>query len=58
MIQSLGGLADYYEQEAAKSISAATELIQPAVILMVAGVIGFVGTAVISGIYSSIASIE
>lgn len=58
MIQSLSGLADYYEQEAAKSISAATELIQPAVILLVAAVIGFVGTAVISGIYSSIASIE
>ena len=55
---ALNGLAEYYEQEAAKAVGAATELIQPAVILLVAGLVGFVGTAVISGIYSAISSIE
>ena len=55
---ALSGLADYYEQEAAKAVGMATELIQPAVILLVAGLVGFVGTAVISGIYSAISSIE
>ena len=55
---ALNGLADYYEQEAAKAVSTATELIQPAVILLVAGLVGFVGTAVISGIYSAMSSIE
>ena len=58
LTHALSGLADYYEQEAAKAVSAATELIQPAVILLVAGLVGFVGTAVISGIYSAISSIE
>ena len=56
--QAFSGLADYYEQEAAKAVGIATELIQPAVILLVAGLVGFVGTAVISGIYSAISSIE
>lgn len=58
LTHALAGLADYYEQEAAKAVSTATELIQPAVILLVAGLVGFVGTAVISGIYSAISSIE
>ena len=58
LTHALSGLADYYEQEAAKAVSTATELIQPAVILLVAGLVGFVGTAVISGIYSAISSIQ
>lgn len=58
LTHALSGLADYYEQEAAKAVNTATELIQPAVILLVAGLVGFVGTAVISGIYSAISSIE
>ncbi|MCH7712395.1 MAG: type II secretion system F family protein [Chloroflexi bacterium] len=58
LTHALSGLAEYYEQEAAKAVSTATELIQPAVILLVAGLVGFVGTAVISGIYSAISSIE
>ena len=55
---SLRGLAEYYEQESVRSISGATELIQPAVIIVVAGLVGFVATAVISGIYSALNSIQ
>ena len=58
LTHALNGMADYYEQESAKAVSTATELIQPAVILLVAGLVGFVGTAVIAGIYSAISSIE
>ena len=55
---SLHGLADYYEQESAKTINSALELIQPLVIILVAGLVGFVATAVMSGIYSALDSIE
>ena len=55
---SLRGLADYYEQESVRSISGATELIQPVVIIVVAGLVGFVATAVMSGIYSALNSIQ
>lgn len=55
---SLHGLTTYYEQESTRAISSATELIQPAVILLVALLVGFVATAVISGIYSALNSIE
>lgn len=56
--EALHGLADYYEQEATRAVSAATELIQPAVILVVAALVGFVATAVISGIYSAIGTVR
>ena len=55
---ALHGLADYYEQEATKAVSAATELIQPVVIIIVALLVGFVATAVISGIYSAIGTVR
>ena len=55
---SLHGLADYYEQESGKTITAALELIQPIVIILVAGLVGFVATAIFSGIYSALDSIE
>ena len=55
---ALQGLADYYETESMRAISGATELIQPAVILLVAGLVGFVAVAVMSGIYSGLNSIE
>ena len=55
---ALHGLADYYEQEATKAVSAATELIQPAVIVLVALLVGFVAVAVISGIYSAIGTVR
>ena len=53
---SLGGLAEYYEDVTERSVSGLTELIQPAVIIAVAGVVGFVAIAVISGIYSTLGS--
>jgi type IV pilus assembly protein PilC len=56
--ETLQGLATYYEQESTRAISSATELIQPAVILLVSLLVGFVATAVISGIYSTLNSIE
>ena len=56
--EALHGLADYYEQEATRAVNAATELIQPAVILLVAGLVGFVATAVISGIYSALGTVR
>ena len=55
---ALEGLSEYYEQESHKAIARATELIQPAVIILVAGLVGFVATAVMSGIYSSLNSIQ
>ena len=55
---ALQGLAEYYETESMRAISGATELIQPAVILLVAGLVGFVAVAVMSGIYSGLNSIE
>lgn len=55
---ALRGLAEYYEQESVKAVSSATELIQPVVIILVAGLVGFVAMAVMSGIYSALNSIE
>ena len=54
---TLGGLADYYEDLTDRAVSGATEMIQPAVILIVAAVVGFVAVAVISGIYATLGSI-
>ena len=54
---TLAGLAEYYEETTDRAVSGATEFIQPAVILMVAGVVGFIAIAIISGIYSSIGSV-
>lgn len=58
MAPTLRALADYYEQETTRAVGAATELIQPAVMLFVAGFVGFVAVAMISGIYSTIGSIK
>ena len=54
---ALGGIAEYYEDVTDRALSGATELIQPAVILIVAAVVGFVAVAVISGIYSTLGSV-
>ena len=55
---TLQGLADYYEQQTENSVAGATELIQPVVTLVVAGVVGFVAVAIISGIYSTLSSVR
>ncbi len=57
LAETLGGLAEFYQQESERSIAAATELIQPAIILLVAIVVGFVAVAVLSGIYSTLGSV-
>lgn len=53
----LRGLATYYERETEKTLGNMTDLIQPLIILVVGGLIGFVSVGVVSGIYSSIGSI-
>lgn len=55
---TLRALGEYFEQETNRSVSGATELIQPAIIVLVAGIVGFVAVAVISGIYSSLGGIK
>jgi type IV pilus assembly protein PilC len=57
IVEPLSGLAEYYEDVTDRAVSGATELIQPAVILIVAGIVGFVAIAVISGIYSTLGSV-
>lgn len=54
---TLTGLAQYYEEITDRSLSGATELIQPAIILLVSGLVGFVAIAIISGIYSTLGTI-
>ncbi len=54
---TLTGLAQYYEEVTDRSLSGATELIQPAIILLVSGLVGFVAIAIISGIYSTLGTI-
>ena len=55
---ALNNMAEYYEAESTRTISGATELIQPAVILLVAGFVGFVAIAVVGGVYAALDSIE
>ena len=56
--QTLDGLTDFYQQESERAVGAATELIQPAIILFVAAVVGFISVAVISGIYSTLGTVN
>ena len=57
-VDTLHSLASYYQQETDRTVSGATELIQPIVILFVAAIVGFVAVAVISGIYSTLSSVQ
>ena len=56
--ETLDGLTDFYQQESERAVGAATELIQPAIILFVAAVVGFISVAVISGIYSTLGTVN
>ncbi len=56
--ETLDGVADYYEGETEKAVDSATELIQPTIILIVAGLVGFVAVGIISGIYSSLGAVR
>jgi type IV pilus assembly protein PilC len=48
----LGKAASYYEREVKFSLKRATELFQPAVILLVASVVGFIAIAQVSAMYT------
>ena len=43
LVKSLKGLSEYFERETERSVSGATELIQPAVILIVVGIYSTIG---------------
>ena len=58
LVDTLSGLSDFYEDVTDRTVSGATELIQPAIIILVAGMVGFVAIAVISGIYSTLGSVS
>jgi type IV pilus assembly protein PilC len=54
----LGKAASYYEREVAFTMKKATELFQPAVILLVALVVGFVAVAQVAAMYSIFGQIK
>ena len=56
--ETLDGMSDFYKQEAERAVDAATQLIQPVIILLVAAVVGFVSVAIISGIYSTLGQVN
>lgn len=58
LADTLSGLSDYYELETEKSVTWATDLIQPVVIVSLAALIGFVAIAIVAGIYSTIGAIK
>jgi type IV pilus assembly protein PilC len=58
VVETLRGLSNYYEQQTNRAVSNMTEMIQPLITVAIAVLVGFVAVAVISGIYSTITSIE
>jgi type IV pilus assembly protein PilC len=58
VVDTLRGLANFYEQQTNRAVSSMTEMIQPLITVAIAVLVGFVAVAVISGIYSTITSIE
>jgi type IV pilus assembly protein PilC len=58
VVETLRGLSNYYEQQTNRAVSNMTETIQPLITVAIAVLVGFVAVAVISGIYSTITSIE
>jgi type IV pilus assembly protein PilC len=54
----LGKAASYYEREVTFTMKKATELFQPAVIILVALVVGFVAVAQIAAMYSIFGQIK
>ncbi len=55
---TLTGLADYYEEETERAVTWATELIQPTVIMILSGLVGFVAVAIVAGIYATLGNVE
>ena len=58
VVDTLRGLSNYYEQQTNRAVSGMTEMVQPVITVVIAVLVGFVAVAVISGIYSTITSIE
>ncbi|MBM3934153.1 MAG: type II secretion system F family protein [SAR202 cluster bacterium] len=58
LVETLNGLAEYYEDVTELAVGSAMELIQPAIIRMIAGLVGFVAVAVISGIYTTLGTVH
>ncbi|MDO8751761.1 MAG: type II secretion system F family protein [Dehalococcoidia bacterium] len=56
--QTVEGLTEYYEKELERAVAQAVELITPVMTVLVAGFVGFVAVAVLSGIYSTLGSIK
>lgn len=54
---NLTGLVNFFEQETDRAVGRATDLIEPAMIIMVGGMVGFFGVAIMSAIYSIIPQI-
>jgi type IV pilus assembly protein PilC len=54
----LGKAAAYYEREVGYAIKNATELFQPAVIMFVGGLVGFVAVAQVSAMYSVFSQVQ
>ena len=55
---TLEGLSEFYGLESERAVGAATELIQPIIILFLAAFVGFIAVAVLSGIYSTLGSVS
>jgi type IV pilus assembly protein PilC len=51
-------LADYYEGEVDRSLKALTGILEPAMIIFVGGVVGFVAISVVMPMYSLLGSIR
>lgn len=58
VVDTLRGLSNFYEQQTNRAVSGMTEMVQPLITVAIAVLVGFVAVAVISGIYSTITSIE
>ncbi|MBI2860801.1 MAG: type II secretion system F family protein [Chloroflexi bacterium] len=55
---NLAGLANFYEQETERTTSRTTDMIEPAMIIIIGIVVGFIGVAIISAVYSIIPQIK
>ncbi len=56
--QAVEGLTEYYEKELGRAVAQAVEMITPVMTVLIAGFVGFVAVAVLSGIYSTLGSIK
>ena len=55
--ETMSGLAEYYEDVANNAATGIADLIQPLIIIVVAGIVGFVAAAIVSGIYSTLGAV-